>query len=170
MGCGAALARGWAAWLRGDRWGSVRRGRWRRGRVGWTVGAAGRAVTLPSLSAGPAEGREPVCAGPPGKARAPEQLAGFGKIRPSLARVCAPPSCGLSRGKVTRGGGRRLGGQVLHPPGATYGVSGSAALPAQVRWHGLGSPTWSCPGGESEVEVSWQLSSRAALTRLGSSL
>lgn len=44
---------------------------------------------------------------------------------------------------------------------------GSAGTGALAR---AGSPTWSCPGGESEVEVSWQLSSRAALPRLGSSL
>lgn len=67
---------------------------------------------------------------------------------------------------MTRGGGRRLGGQVRHPR-ATYPGSGNAAVPAQVRWHGLGPQRRR--SGESEVEVSWQLSGRAALSRLGSS-
>lgn len=41
---------------------------------------------------------------------------------------------------------------------------GSAGAGALAR---AGPPTWSCPGGESEVEVSWQLSGRATLAQAG---
>lgn len=41
---------------------------------------------------------------------------------------------------------------------------GSAGAGALAR---AGPPTWSCPGGESEVEVSWQLSGRATLVLAG---
>lgn len=41
---------------------------------------------------------------------------------------------------------------------------GSAGAGALAR---AGPPTWSCPGGESEAEVSWQLSGRATLAPAG---
>lgn len=89
-----------------------------------------------NLSAGPTGPRETVrghgCTGPPGKARAPQQLLGCGTNRPSFALVCVPPELQVETwegDRVEEGGSAKC---------CTYGVSGSAALPAQVRWHGLG--------------------------------
>ena len=121
--------------------GPVRRGRWRRGRVGWTAGAAGRAVILLVSVEGREMLRGHYRAGAGWEGSDPEAASRIWEDSdPVMHGSALARSCRVDEtweGDKGRRKQARRSSPVPHT-GATYGVSGSAALPAQVRWHGLG--------------------------------